>query len=74
MKKTNDCLPVTVLSGFSGCGPPPLLRMVYPCAHGIIRHSLGHPWTGEERLTQVVFIGRNPRTDEIPSGLEGCKA
>jgi G3E family GTPase len=49
-------------------------RMVFQCVHGIYRLSLGNPWAGEQRLTQVVFIGRSLRRDEILSGLEECKA
>ncbi len=48
-------------------------RMVFQCVHGIFRLSLGQPWVMVNRLSQVVFIGRNLRRDELLSGLEECK-
>lgn len=48
-------------------------RMVFQCVHGIFRLSLGQPWVMVNRRSQVVFIGRNLRRDELLSGLEQCK-
>jgi G3E family GTPase len=47
-------------------------RMVFQGVHGLFRLSLGLPWEREESISQVVFIGRNLRREEIRSGLEGC--
>jgi G3E family GTPase len=47
-------------------------RMVFQCVHGIFRLTLGQAWADASRLSQVVFIGRNLRRDEILSGLEEC--
>jgi G3E family GTPase len=49
-------------------------RMVFQGVHGIFRLTLGQPWVEEERLSQVVFIGRNLRREEILSALEDCKS
>ncbi len=49
-------------------------RMVFQGVHGIFRLTLGQPWADEKRLSQVVFIGRNLRREEILSALEDCKA
>lgn len=49
-------------------------RMVFQGVHGIFRLTLGQSWAEEKRLSQVVFIGRNLRREEILSALEDCKA
>jgi len=49
-------------------------RMVFQGVHGIFRLTLGQPWEDANRLSQVVFIGRNLDRVEIRSALEDCKA
>jgi G3E family GTPase len=49
-------------------------RMVFQGVHGIFRLTLGQPWVDEQRLSQVVFIGRNLDRVEILSSLEDCMA
>jgi G3E family GTPase len=48
-------------------------RMVFQGVHGIFRLTLGRLWEEEERVSQVVFIGRNLQREEILSGLEECR-
>ena len=48
-------------------------RMVFQGVHGIFRLTLGRPWQAEGRVSQVVFIGRNLRREEILAGLEECR-
>ena len=48
-------------------------RMVFQGVHGIFRLTLGRLWEAEERVSQVVFIGRNLQREEILAGLEECK-
>jgi G3E family GTPase len=48
-------------------------RMVFQGVHGIFRLTLGRLWEGKERISQVVFIGRNLQRADILSSLEDCK-
>jgi G3E family GTPase len=47
-------------------------RMVFQGVHGIFRLTLGQPWEDPRRHSQLVFIGRNLRRDEILASLTDC--
>lgn len=49
-------------------------RMVFQGVHGLFRLTLGQPWGGAERVSQVVFIGRRLRREEIQADIEKCMA
>jgi G3E family GTPase len=49
-------------------------RMVFQGVHGLFRLTLGQPWEGETRRSELVFIGKNLRREEILSNLEACRA
>jgi len=49
-------------------------RMVFQGVHGIFRLTLGQAWDEAERVSQIVFIGRNLQREDILSALEECRA
>ncbi|MBP2295483.1 CobW family GTP-binding protein [Azospirillum rugosum] len=50
-------------------------RFVFHGVHMTLDGRPGRPWTpGDERRSQIVFIGRNLDAEELRAGLEGCVA
>jgi G3E family GTPase len=49
-------------------------RFVFQGVHMLFDGSFGRPWSGEERHSQLVFIGRDLDAEELKRGLASCKA
>ncbi|MCW2244298.1 CobW family GTP-binding protein [Azospirillum canadense] len=50
-------------------------RFVFHGVHMTLDGRPGRPWAaGDERRSQIVFIGRNLDAEELRAGLEGCVA
>ena len=53
---------------FAGFGQ----RVILQGVHMVMTSDVGKPWETEERVSNLVFIGRNLPTDKLAARLEDC--
>ncbi|SAL81216.1 cobalamin synthesis protein, P47K [Caballeronia arvi] len=47
-------------------------KVVLQGVHMVMHSDVGQPWSGEERVSNIVFIGRRLREPDIRRALEAC--